>query len=69
MLAPFDIFRTEADGSVVWLETADNLDNAKAHLQSIGASRPGMYLILSQVTGNKLSVKVDVRGELTTRTA
>jgi hypothetical protein len=69
MLAPFDIYRAEANGSVTWLETVENFDNAVAHLQWIGASNPGMYFILSQVTGNRLSVEVNAGGELTTRTA
>jgi hypothetical protein len=68
MIAPFDIFKTEADGSLVWLGTAENLDTAKARVQSQGASKPGMYLIFSQTTGNTLAVEVDSRGELATGT-
>lgn len=68
MIAPFDLFWTEADGSMIWLEAAEDLDRAKARLLAIGASKPGKYVIFSRTTGNKLSVDINSRGELTTRT-
>jgi hypothetical protein len=68
MIAPFDIFKAEAGGAVIWLGAEENLERAKARIQSMGTSKPGSYVILSQTTGNKLSFEVDSRGELRPRT-
>ena len=65
MVAPFDIFRAESKGAVLWLGAAEDLDRAKARVQVIGASKPGTYVILNQTTGNNVMVNVDCRGELT----
>ena len=59
MIPPFDIFRTEADGSVLWQEAATTLEEAKARAQQLAKNLPGEYLILSHPTGNKLIVKSD----------
>jgi hypothetical protein len=59
MIPPFDIFRTEASGTHLWLESARNLEDAKARIRELGADSPGEYLILSQKTGNKLVIKID----------
>jgi hypothetical protein len=59
MFPPFDIFLTEAGGSVRWLEAAATLENAKARVQELAVRSPGEYLILSQKTGNKLTIRVD----------
>lgn len=69
MVDPFDIFRAEANGSVVWLGVAEDFDRAKARVQSIGVSKPGTYIILSQASGSTISVQVNAHGELTIRTA
>lgn len=64
MIAPFDIFKTEADGQVLWVEAVPDLETAKARVQAMGLASPGRYMILSQKTGNRLSVEVDHRGKL-----
>jgi len=56
---PFDIFRTETMG-VLWLESAATLEDAKARVQELAVRSPGEYLLLNQVTGNKLTIKLDV---------
>jgi hypothetical protein len=57
MMPPFDIFYVSHDG-YIWQEPAETLESAKLRVQQLGTSRPGEYLIFSQKTGNKLSIKV-----------
>lgn len=57
MIPPYDIFRTEPNGSSRWVEAASTLDEAKARIQAMAAISPGEYLIVSQRTGNKLVMK------------
>jgi hypothetical protein len=59
MFSPFDIFLAETGGSVRWLEAAATLEDAKARVQELAVRSPGEYLILSQKTGNKLTIKFD----------
>ena len=64
MIAPFDIFRTEENGDLLWLEAVPDLETAKARVQAMGTLAPGRYMILSQRTGNKLCLEVDNRGRV-----
>jgi hypothetical protein len=57
--APFDIFRTEINGGVLWIESAATLEDAKARVQELGMRSPGEYLLLNQETGNKLVTRLD----------
>lgn len=57
MVPPFDIFRAERDGDVLWLESATDLEAAWARVKMLAASTPGEYLILSQMTGRRISFK------------
>jgi hypothetical protein len=59
MVPPFDIFIAEKDGDLLWLEAARDLETAKARVQILGTAVPGEYLIFSQATGNKISIKVE----------
>ena len=52
MIAPFDLFRTEADGSVKWLGVSLDLDAAKDRVVELSVALPGEYFIYSQTTGN-----------------
>src|ERR1700722_3729168 len=52
-LPRFDIFRTETEG-VLWLESATTLESAKARVEQIAGRSPGEYLLLNQVTGDKV---------------
>lgn len=56
MIAPFDIFKAESEGKVRWIGSAVDLETAKKRAQVVGQSDPGEYVILSQITGNRLSV-------------
>ena len=53
-----DVFRVE-NGGVLWLESAESLECAKARVQELAASSPGEYLILDQKTGKKYIVELD----------
>jgi len=57
MIAPFDIFRSEAGGTVIWHGTADSSDEAKAIIGQLAVDSPGEYVILSRVTGNKTTLR------------
>jgi hypothetical protein len=41
MTVRFDIFRLETNGGVLWLGSAESLENAKARVQEFGA-RPAV---------------------------
>lgn len=53
----YDIFKAEADGAVLWLESAVTIDEARARAQKLAADLPGEYFILSHRTGNKLGIE------------
>ena len=57
MLSPFDIFRVEADGEVLWVKSAADLKSARLAVKELIASSPGEYLIHSHSTSNDLIVK------------
>jgi hypothetical protein len=51
-MAPmFDIFATLPDGSPLWLEAVEGLDEARQRLSGLAQARPGMYFIYSEKTG------------------
>jgi len=45
---PFDILRRHEDGSFIWLETAHDIEIAKARLQELCAQTPGNYFVFDQ---------------------
>jgi hypothetical protein len=57
MLPPFHIFKV-GSGGVRWiLESAADLERAKARVRVLAASSPGEYIIANQETGEKISIK------------
>ena len=46
--APFDILRRHEDGSFIWLETAHEIEIAKARLQELCAQTAGNYFVFDQ---------------------
>jgi len=58
MIHPFDIFRTEIDDSVCWLESAATLEEAQARVQELARHSPGEYVVLNYKTGNKLVINL-----------
>jgi len=57
MIPPIDIFRM-VEGDLVWEEPSPSVDDARIRVQQLGAIQPGEYVIFSQKTGNKISVRV-----------
>jgi hypothetical protein len=57
MLPPFDIFRIESDGQLIWCAPADTLTSAERRIKILMASTPADYLIFSQETGHKAIVR------------
>jgi hypothetical protein len=57
MTLPFDVFRVDANG-VRWLRSAATIEDAKAHIAEAG-STAGEYLLLNQLTGSKVVLKID----------
>jgi hypothetical protein len=47
----FDIFRTLPDGSPIWLESVEGLQQAKRRLNWLAQLQPGRYFIYSEKTG------------------
>jgi len=56
MNPPFDIFKVESIG-LRWIERAVDLERAKARVKVLAASSPGEYIIVSQQTGEKISIR------------
>ena len=52
----FDILKVESGGAR-WMEGAADLERAKARVTLLAASSPGEYIILTQKTGEKISIK------------
>ena len=57
MVPPFDIFRVEKDGSLIWCEAAATLELAKARVEAMAASKAAQYVIYSQKTGHRVIIK------------
>lgn len=55
MLAPFNIFKVQSDGSLRWMESAGDVDRAKALVKGLAAASPGEYVI-SNSKGEKISI-------------
>jgi hypothetical protein len=59
MNAPFDIFRAETNGGVLWIGSAATLADGKARVQELAARLPGDYVLVNQETGNRLVIRPD----------
>jgi hypothetical protein len=59
MIPPFDIFKREKDGAVIWKGTAESFEVAKLSVDALMATSPGDYIIHSQTTGHKTIVHAD----------
>ena len=57
MIAPFDIFRVDAPDDMVWIEAVAEPEAAKARVAALMQVKPCEYLIFSQKTGNRISIK------------
>lgn len=57
MLPPFDVFRVDADGSVLWRTVALDLDAAKRFIRDLHSPESQEFLIVSLKSGKTLVVK------------
>jgi hypothetical protein len=57
VIPPFEIFKVDAPRKVTWIETVNDLDIAKAIVRVQMRLSSCEYVILSQETGNKISIK------------
>jgi hypothetical protein len=53
---PFNIFKMQSDGGLRWMESAGDMERAKARVKKLAASSPGEYVIMGR-TGEKISIK------------
>ena len=57
MITRFDIFRFDSSNEMLWIEAVADLDIAKARVAALTRAKPCEYLIFSQKTGHKISIK------------
>lgn len=65
MFHPLDIFETDADGGVLWLGAAASVAAAKARIEKLERSSPSEYLILDQITGDKVRIVLGISTTVT----
>jgi len=53
---PFNIFKLQADGGLRWIESAADMERARALVKGLGAASPGEYVITS-LKGEKIFIK------------
>ena len=58
MVPQFDIFQMESDGGVLWIDSAETLEQAQACIKQLGHSGK-QYILLNHRTGHKLVVTPD----------
>jgi len=54
--APFDIFKQQPDGNAYWVEAAQDFETAKARALHLAEHFPGQYVIVDNMTGEKLFI-------------
>jgi hypothetical protein len=57
VITPFDIFRVDTPGGMLWIEAVAELEAAKARVAALTQTTPCEYLIFCQKTCNKISIK------------
>ena len=58
MRLPFSIFRLRTDGTLHFVEDAQNLDDAKGCVQKRAELWPGKYIVSNRATGERISIIV-----------
>jgi len=56
MTPSFDVFKIDTFGDVLWHCAQESYLKATAYIQGISLSSPGQYLILNQITGDRVMV-------------
>ncbi len=62
MNSSFDIFQVEANGSVLWQGSAENMEQGKARVKELQMRAPAPYMIVSLKTGSRLHINSDGHG-------
>jgi hypothetical protein len=62
MIPPFDIFRVESDGHLVWKDTAITLALTGLRIKILMVAEPGDYVIYSQETEHKTVIDGSILG-------
>ena len=57
MITPFDNFGFDISNEMLWIEAVADLGIAKARVTALMQAKPCEYLIFSQKTGQKISIK------------
>ena len=57
MITPFDILGFDISNEMLWIEAVADLGIAKARVTALMQAKPCEYLIFSQKTGQKISIK------------
>jgi hypothetical protein len=57
MITPFDIFGFDTSNEMLLIEAVADLGIAKARVAELMQAKPREYLIFSQKTGHKISIK------------
>ena len=61
MIPPFDILRVDG-GGLRWMQASATLEDAKARVAELMKVQRCEYLIISQQTGHKISIKPEGGG-------
>lgn len=61
MSQQFHICKVESDGSLRKIEEANGLERARERIKRLSAFSPGEYVIANQQTGEKISIKSNVK--------
>lgn len=59
MESPFDIFRAEDGGSLLWRGSAASMDEAKARILELAKSWPAEYVVINLQSGLRVSISAD----------
>ena len=57
MITRFDIFGFDTSNEMLWIEAVADRGIAKARVAALMQAKPCEYLIFSQKTGHKISIK------------
>jgi hypothetical protein len=57
MVPPFDIFCLDSKGQLLWKGSAETLAQARLQVKQLMVSKPSDYVIFSQNTGNRTTVR------------
>jgi len=51
----YDIFKRDDRVTLVWIEAAVDLENAKSRILELSAQAPGQYVVVNQATGRMVA--------------